>query len=371
MNPLKTLINFVVVVTISLLAISCNNKGYEFPKAPEQVFLTEENMPPVEYFTLEKVEVPEVAEMDERFFVYADTLLITVQNRLPKPYLLSVYNLKTKKLIAGYFTKGGGPNELITAYCIFRKNEIFVVDVVQNKWVVLNIDSILSLKNNYVPTIIQTDGICTEITRCVNDTLIGINDFHFYGFGYDNVPEFVKVSCTDGKFPVGSIPKTMKNSGPMSINMRISYFNEHTRQYIVAWRNFPYIDIFDESFNLQKQYIGPDNEMPNIVESNDIGVFWSVDSIRTKYYSVGCQIENYTILLNDRFCSGRYEWKKLNPEIYCFDKSLNMVRRFKQKDEDFKSVIMFPSYCEKSGNLYFNMEDDNNDMALYKCIFEK
>ena len=358
-----------VVVCMFFFIASCRNKDYKFPKAPEQVFLTEENMPPVEYFTLEKVEIPEDAQTSRWFYLHADTLLFTVQNKAPNPFLLSVYNLMTNELVAGYFIKGRGPGELVSVHCIFRNDEIFVNDVTQ-KVAVLNIDSIARLLYEYKPTIISTDWY-TEYTRYVNDTLIGINDFHFYGFGYEQLPEFVKVSCLNGEIPKECFPEKMKGTGPMNINMRISYFNEYTKQYVVAWRSFPYLSVYDENFNLQKQYIGPDNYMPNLVEYNDDGVFFNIDSVRTRFYLDGCQTENYIFFINDRICGENYSSKPKNAEIYCFDKSLNLVRRLKQKDLQTKYLLL-PSYCEKTGNLYFQVfDEDSGGYLLYKCVFEK
>lgn len=363
----KQLIN---VFGIIMLAISCQNRECKFAQAPTQVFLTEENMPPIEYFTLKKVELPASAQMDRWYYLHADTLLLTEQNKHPDPYLLSVYNLKTQELVAGYFTKGMGPGELISAHCIFREDEVFVIDYTQNKVAVLSIDSIALLGFDYIPTIISTDGICTEYTRCVNETLIGINDFHFYGFGYENVPEFVTVSCTDGKFPENYMPKIMKGVGPMNINMRISYFNEFTKQYIVAWRHFPYINIYDEKFNLQKQYVGPDTHMPNLIARNDDGIFFEPDSVRTRYYMMGCQTKNHIFYINDRFQGNSRNLVSVNDEVYCFDKSLNLVRRFKQKDSN--AELLLPSYCEKTDNLYFEICDENTgDYVLCKCVFDK
>lgn len=358
-----------IVIGIIMLAGSCQNKSYEFPKAPEQVFLTEENMPPVEYFTLEKVGLPKGAQIDQRFNVYADTLLLTEQDKAPSPFMLSVYNLNTKELVAGYFTKGRGPGEMIAPSCVFRGSEVFVVDLALKRVAVLNIDSIAQLRYDYKPTIINTDRICTEYTRCVNDTLIGINDFHFYGFGYEQVPEFIKVSCADGKLPDNYSPKKMQGAGPANINSRISYFNNYTKQYVVAWCRFPYINIFDENFDLQKQYIGPDSYMTNLDE-DAFGVL-SKDTALTLYYNGGTQTDNNLLYVNYRKSGVNMDWAPDNIEIYCFDKSLNLVRRLKQK-ETTKAFLFNPSYCEKTGNLYFEARNnDSGELELYRCIFDK
>lgn len=355
-----------------MLVDSCQDKEYEFPKAPEQVFLTEENMPPIEYFTLEEVDVPKTAQMDEFYFVYADTLLFTVQNKKPNPYMLSVYNMKTQELVAGYFTKGMGPGELLSVQCVFRKNEVFVHDGSQNKLAVLNIDSVALLGNEYNPPIILTDWSCSEFPRCVNDTLIGVNKFHFYGFGYERLPEFVKISCANDNSLKGAFPEKMEGVGAANIGQRFSYFNEHTKQYIVAWAYFPYVNIYDENFRLQKQFIGPDRCMPSLKEYEGYGVHFYKDSEYSLNYAFGCQTESYTFYFNHRFQGKMPEMPKVdcvNAEVFCFDKSLNLVRRLKQKN--FSTGHFYLSYCEKSGNFYFNAKNEEGETCLYKCIFDK
>ncbi len=111
--------------------------------------------------------------------------------------------------------------------------------------------------------------------------------------------------------------------------------------------------------------------MPNLVEYNDDGVFFNIDSVRTRFYLDGCQTENYIFFINDRICGENYSSKPKNAEIYCFDKSLNLVRRLKQKDLQTKYLLL-PSYCEETGNLYFYVYDEgSDDYMLCKCVFDK
>lgn len=355
---------------VIMLAGSCQNKGYEFPKAPEQVFLTEENMPPVEYFTLEKVAVPESTELDESYYVYADTLLFTTQSKIPSPYMLSVYNMKTQELVAGYFTKGRGPGELISIKCSFHKNELFAFDVTQNRVAILNVDSIALLKYGYTPAMVTLQGgTVGNPARYENDTLVAINDYHFYGFGCERVPEFLKICCSDGIIPESA---NIVDNVPLNINFRQLFYNKTTRQYVVAWSQFPYIDIFDENFNLQKQYVGPDNYMADLIVLPDFGnMIMDRDTTSQSFYAPGRQTENYIFYINRRFYGKRYHWETVgrDAEIFCFDSSLNLVRRLKQKD--FTSTYFNVSYCEKSGNMYLNAEDEDGERCLYKCIFEK
>lgn len=370
MSKMKQVTLLAIGICTLLLSSSCQNKEYGIPKAPEQVFLTEENMPPVEYFTLEKVEVPKSSELDERYYVYADTLLFTLQSKIPSPYMLSVYNLKTKELVAGYFRKGSGPEELISIKCSFHENEIYAFDVTQNKVAVLNVDSIALLKYGYAPAMITLQGgDCKCFTRCEHDTLIGINQFHFYGFGCEKVPEFLKIGCSDGKIPESS---SIVDNIPININYRIPYYNESTHQYVVAWNRFPYINIYDENFKLRKQYVGPDNYMADLIVWPDFGnMIMDRDTTSEYFYADGCQTETHIFYLNYRFWGKAYNWATvgLNAEIFCFDSSLNLVRRLKQKD--FTSTYFNVSYCEKSGNMYLNAEDEDGEICLYKCVFEK
>lgn len=350
------------LISILFLVTSCRSDGYDFPKAPEQVFLTEENMPPIEYFTLEEVELPETAELSNEFYVYADTLLLTTQERRPEPYLLSVFNMKTKKMYAGYFTKGNGPGELLSIDCKFRNDEIYVYDYVRHAISIVSIDSILEKKYEYKPAIVKIEEmVCIDFIRRIKDSIVGQYVNHFYGFGCDKQPEFIKISCSDG---VASCKRTSEINS-FDVNQRRTFYNRHTNQYISEWLSFPYINIYDENFALQKQYIGPDSYMLDIVCQD--GMLSEKDNAHTTYYGRCFQSRNHILFVNNR----EIKEHPLVPiqEIYCFDSTLNFVRRFKQKEaiRSFGAI----SFCEESGDLYLNAADKDGVRRLYKCIFDK
>ena len=95
---MKKIITIMVAVAVTSLAAIAQ----PYPTTDNIIRLTDQNMPAVEYFTLEKIRLPE-KYADAQYFVYNDSVLIIINNQRPLPFVVTFYNLNTKKIIAGFF----------------------------------------------------------------------------------------------------------------------------------------------------------------------------------------------------------------------------------------------------------------------------
>ena len=89
---MKKIITMMVAVAVSSLAAIAQ----PYPTTDNIVRLTDQNMPAVEFFTLEKVKLPE-KYANAQYFVYNDSVLIIINNQRPQPYVVTFYNLNTQK----------------------------------------------------------------------------------------------------------------------------------------------------------------------------------------------------------------------------------------------------------------------------------
>ena len=85
---------FIILVLLFIVSCATNNtnKKHYYPVPDEVTMLTEDNMPKVETFTIEKIPLPAKYLVANSYYVYQDSIIIILNYSNPKPYLISVYN---------------------------------------------------------------------------------------------------------------------------------------------------------------------------------------------------------------------------------------------------------------------------------------
>ena len=356
-----------VSLFLFLIVAACNkedNKNYiNFVDPKDQVILTEENLPPVEYFSLERIDVSDI--IGERFFVYADSILISINKKNPEPYIISFYNLLTKEFVAGYIKKGNGPGEMISASPNLVDKNLYIEDYNKNCITIINIDSVLEKKALYYPkiTYIQDGYSGTSSIFNNQDTITLVNTWFINGFGARDIPEFVQIDAITGE-PLKKYKKNNSNY-PFNVCLRSLFFDSQNNRYIVPWMKFPVISIYNRDFQLEKQYIGPENvdidlysdEYENLHEAG----------ANTFYYTSSSQVDDKILLVNYRCRKKVYdEYKKIKPEIWVFDVKTGVERRLKCVHDHGELYCL--SYYGATNNIYVM---DYDDGELYKCVLEK
>ncbi|MBP5369889.1 MAG: hypothetical protein J6Z01_15700 [Bacteroidales bacterium] len=260
----------VVFVLILLIFASCSEnriksenrvkKDCYYPVPDEVTMLTDENMPEVETFTMEKIPLP-AKYQNSNYYVYQDSLVVVRNNANPllnnnsnsnsNPYVICVYNLNTQQEIAGYLKKGDGPNEFLSFGGHFNNENLLLKDGNLHAFTQINMDSIVIKRYNYVPKILYHDAfMMTDFALLGNDTIVSANGMFIKGFDVDEVPEFELYDAKTGK-ALQKYPKNEKNIPAPSVMRTMTYSNS---KYIVCWNRFPVISIYDKNFNIIKQY---------------------------------------------------------------------------------------------------------------------
>ena len=370
---MKKRITIMVAVAVSSLAAIAQ----PYPTTDNIVRLTDQNMPAVEYFTLEKVKLPE-KYANAQYFVYNDSVLIIINNQRPQPYVVTFYNLNTQKEIAGFFLEGTWSDRISKGGGTMYRNTLIVGDGFAHIMVRFNVDYFLTEKFAYKPAITRL----TSVRSCVfvdENTITMANPMYVNGeYGVEGVPEFIQFDAKTGK-PLADYKKNDKNFPANLTGRSIAYSNS---KYIAFWHNFPVITIYDKDFNLLKMYRDDKFDDNEIREENKNFLMKNFDS----FFTFFCQTDNYIFACNGRGHISREEFEKKggiqwietadftkarlkNQEIWCFDNDMNLVRRFKCKSRI--CFILGVSYNEKSKTLFVNAMDENEKYCLYRCKFKK
>ncbi|MBR5644541.1 MAG: hypothetical protein IKW77_10185 [Salinivirgaceae bacterium] len=362
---MKNIIIIMVAVAVSGLAAIAQ----PYPTTDNIVRLTDQNMPAVEYFTLEKIKLPEIFANAE-YHIYKDDIAIIINYKNPQPFVVTFYNLNTKKIIVGYFKKG----ELVMATGDLRCNNLVVRDGFLHIVSQLNIDSVLVYGYAYRPAVTQL-GSGHSCVYVGENTLTMTNPQYVNdGYGVEGLPEFVQYDAKTGK-PFADYKKNDKNY-PSNLTQRsIAYCNS---KYIAFWYNYPIITIYDKDFNLLKMYRDDKFNDTEVVEEYSELLAKDIED----FFAFAGQTDNYILAFNGR-ChvtreefieKGGIQWAETddynlarfkNQEIWFFDNDMNLVRRLKCKNK--MSFIRKVSYNEKSNSLYINAKDANDEYCLYRC----
>lgn len=366
---LKLIYLLLIVVCLS----SCSNNRSQFKcysaEAQERTILTEENLPKLENLKLEKIDIPS-GDIFSSAFVFYDTVLVVINDKTPDPYIVRFFDMNSKKIIAEYFKKGSGPNELITPDGMQMKNNLLITDITQKSISIINVDSVIIKTTEYQPTThkIITD-LLTEYVPKNSQSIIAPNYYFFNEIENKSEPEFLEYDINTGL----ELTKYEKSRDYFCANVsfRSVYYNDHSNQYIVCWDKYPLINIYDNNLNLQKQIMGPE-PIDLELELRDGGEVLEISNSNTYYFSNGCQTENYLLLLNSR------QHKITNEEMDCeegyskqefwlFDNDMNLVRRFIPKNTNSVEGVYYLSYDEKNQNIYaVAIDPEEGEMVLFK-----
>lgn len=373
---------FIIALFVLLFATSCKQTNKTpYPTTDNVVLLTDENMPAVEYFTLEKIDLPE-KYADDSYYVYNDSVVIIVDSEHPDPFIVTLFNLNTKEEIAGYFKKGNGPNEMISVMAKRHRNYLHLIDLGTHAASRLNIDSALTKGFDYKPVIIDLEcPLIDDFVYSGQDTIIMVNQMYINdGYGVSNLPEFIKYDAKTGDL----LNDYKRNEVNMPANMIQRSIVNLGNKYAVLWGTLPIITIYDQNLNLVKLYRDSKYKDPDILVYDEGLPMLAVDGF-SLFFSLNCQTDNYFFAQNIRHQmtgtefgrKGGIKWlssedarfgRYKDTEIWCFNNNAELVRRFKSREN---IILHRSSYNEKTGKLYVEAKDKDEETNLYLCVFDK
>lgn len=203
-----------------------------------------------------------------KYFVHKDSVLI-VFNRSDNttgPLNIPFFEFRQlcdTTLLKKMIYRGNGSNEMLNVLCEYQDSCLYVIDFVKNRFVDLNIDSILN-KGKFVLNFKKRGFSFTNFKKYKDGSYI----FDNYNCFTNNE---LKIKQNANRFIVGdgSIGDSHKykynafnaNQGKVLVNPnkdRVLYFNH----------NKPEIEVYDYDLNLLNRIVGPDESMAEYSVSN-------------------------------------------------------------------------------------------------------
>lgn len=189
--------------------------------------------------------------------------IILVQNWEGRPYFLSLYDMKSKKLIFEFIKRGRGPNEWLSASATHKSNydNGFVLrDIHTNEAAHFDIDSLLLLGNSYspkrfhVPDFAKGDIIILDSCKRLC--------FNLYHMGKNRSLSNSTESCL---YPFDicnnqqSFDEEIEKHKYFTYNVTGGFIalSPDKSRIIVFYKHLNLIEIFNENFDLIKRLNGP------------------------------------------------------------------------------------------------------------------
>lgn len=193
------------------------------------------------------------------FFVYKDSILIISKNNPKDGCFLEIRRLEDKKLIAKYFRKGNGKEELLSANVDINGNLLFVNDYVKSQFSIMDIDSIIENKDykcilhknsmTSSPTVVPYKGtFLVENPYCYNDSDMSI----LQGVEQGN-PRFLKLNELQDDFESDKFVYDTRN---VAVDGRI-ICNLKNNNIVYAHFGKSILEFYDDSLLLKKMVKGP------------------------------------------------------------------------------------------------------------------
>ena len=369
---MKKLITY-VFISFWAVFFSCSNKNSSTESKKEAqtvVTLTEEDLPEIEYLRLEKVEMP--SELPYSYMIYKDTLVIT-NTEYPSPYFMSVFGLNSKQLLGQCYMKGVGPGEM--SYCRFmiKSGKVFAHDVSMDMFSEMEVDKLISLGSDYVPTLVHTTSSLKMSFDVFDDnTLIGSNEDYLDGYERSKgVPELLKIDIQTGRVIADTdLPDIDYFAGNVTGGIVVNF--KESKQIMLAMYKRPCIMFFDRELNLVKRVVGPENNDIEFEELEGGYNYEEYNDARSLFYVESYIDGNEVFVLNNRVY--KYEIEKYinkhevakSQEVWVFDMKGDIKRRY--KIENPESVIYSISYSAATQTLYANSYDEDGETIFCRCV---
>lgn len=355
-----------LLFVLPFFLMSCNQQSKA--QFDNYVYLTEDSIPELQELELEKVELPKGLGEYFGLDIYHDSILL-VQHTQPKPYVVSVYNLNTMKLIGEFLES----TEEMYSSLNQRDNRYYVELTPRMSFgnpprevFCFNLDSLVMMGQSYNPRKYTFSGAEFWSFDALTDT-----SFLFYNHHYmencgnkanESMPELFTCGL-DGHIDYQMPEGFSRISGNPTAHI-VSDLNRG--KVFIPYHNKPQFTLLNSNLDTLKIVYGPDplieNEYERLEFDNQIRL------VRYNYFSWNpLSTENYIIVPNDRICNvPRENMQEISnnrmTEIFKFDWDGNLQARY-----EANNLFGLSSYSESTNTLYLEYYDENQDLVLYKA----
>jgi len=195
-----------------------------------------------------------------KYYVYKDSVLIVVNDKPSVGHFLDFVNINTGERISSLYKYGKGHGELMNATVDLNDGKLFVNDFMNSQFSFVDMDSVLMLREKYMPYPIKhnttssptvvpyKDLFIVENPYCYSDEREGISQGVEQG-----VPRFI---LTDGKEKNLEGKGFKYNPRNVAVDGRIARKDDGSR-YVYASFGQSIVEFYDENLKLIKMVKGP------------------------------------------------------------------------------------------------------------------
>ena len=319
-----------IILLIIFVAVSCTQQKSSF----DRVVFSREDFGNQIYLDNPYEIVIDSLLNPANFIVMNDSVLV-VGNQDNCEYLLEIYSLNTRQLLARFITKGSGPNEMSACAVNIHSNasaEFHLQDINTKLYYTVNLDSIL--KNNRLQILSKfkySSDILSTMDLCLLDSVryIGYNMWYLNSDKYDNhisSPLHVYMKNEESKKGINEYDYFVA-----SVNGAYCFKNPVTNHIWAADMHSDIIRIYDDSLNQIRSIEGPDNFKPQYIQKQSnapINFVVFADDFDYRTYSDYFVTDKYIYLVYEG--NKYFDIKDLKPvEIFKLDFDGNLICNYK------------------------------------------
>ena len=291
---------------------------------------------------------PELITLDDStlndpaaFYLMHDSIII-VQNQPHCDHLIELFSLDSRKIVTQFASKGNGPGEFNTCYCYVPNSNdsmFYLKDDGAYSYITVDLNSTLHSKKLVVKNRFQYNP---ELHYYVE--ICPIDDSHYIGYHMwylndstynNNVTALKKYTVNENIEESNTMEAAMSKYKYFvaSVNDVHLFMNQTRNAFWMADAHKDKIEIYDESLNLVKTLIGPDNYnfKYSLPQSNSPIPFVGFEGDKSyKTYSSFTVTDKHVYILYQGINGVVDDTENLKPvEVFKFDWDGNLLCNYK------------------------------------------
>ena len=192
------------------------------------------------------------------FYVYADSIMVCVNNQSSTGYFVELYNLNTQSEIASYIRTGNGPGEMLLVSSYMSGTDLVLRDFVKHNLLTINLNDALGDKNFKLPQFVYYGELGSSgVAELDSNRLVMLNPYYFYDKSHniDNAqPRFLIWNIANQEIEGG-----VDRSGYFAYNVNQAkiVINREKNRLLRIPLDLSEFGIYDLELNPIRQILGP------------------------------------------------------------------------------------------------------------------
>lgn len=266
------------------------------------------------------------------FYVLRDSLILVQNKDDSQLFKAGIYSLRTGKIIKEIAPKGLGPKEFVSCQILPKPNDnnvFYLDDVAQNKYSILDVDSVLS-NDQYCPKSFTYPRSLIHLDIIDSTRYVGYNYWHLEHPKFNNnvqALDYYKISSSVEQKNLSNMKYFVAN-----VTGGHTFYESKNKQIWVANFYDDRLNIYNDSLKLLKTLSGPDHferKFATFEEEKMESIYFEKGCSYMAYKSF-CVVNNHIYLVYDGTHGVPFRTNNLNSiEVFKLDLSGNLLTLYK------------------------------------------